>query len=713
MKARELILVVGTAASVLLSGGITFGYSSLKLVFLDLGVYSNICLPSPSGSIPQCTAQYSKLDLMNTLNSGVSSLLVIPSGWLLDRFGQRPTFAGAHALMIVGLVMMALSLQYDPAFSMYTPAYVFIGLGGLTVLAASFQVSSVVSPSLSHYVSVALNVCFDISSAVFSLFEIGYFASPSSSPAARRSIAVNFFYGYITIPALSLVFALAYMPKKSDLDHQMPLAQPEPTLAATKGANESTALRKVFDQPIRDSSSTEIKRSNTDQILLQPEVRALFPVARVTSGGSGMPMRSALKSPLPQPAVDNAEESPFSVLDSDETKPNRAMQPSITRTILRDENAVTSNNSLNGHYRARFDSSVKASIDDVAPANDDVAQPRMLGVPDTRSDVRSPRPGSIRLRRLASGSRSVMSQRMTRAFPLSHNSFVPDRFITSSIMDLRFQDLVKSQSQADGLNLQSAYASKQSLNDLRQVAVQSLKRDISSLSIRTDDELQNGYPCARVLSFQEQLRSPLYTLFITYMSIVVLGLTFFLATITNQLRMYDDAINGPLSPAASNTMISVWGIILPVGGVVMAPLLGFLLSAAKPPVLFALPTVLTTLSLALLTIPSLPLQYLTFVVVAVMRPIIWTLASEYISQVFGFTSFGRLYGILLMASGIISFVVYGLNTLALSVVSYMGVNLAVLAAQLVAIVFPVYLYRVTRGKRDIAASIDSFTTSSK
>jgi hypothetical protein len=100
-----------------------------------------------------------------------------------------------------------------------------------------------------------------------------------------------------------------------------------------------------------------------------------------------------------------------------------------------------------------------------------------------------------------------------------------------------------------------------------------------------------------------------------------------------------------------DSMISLWGFLLPTSGIVMAPILGSFMLNATYHVLFATVSLVTMISALLASIPILEVQYVTMVFVGTLRPMLWTFASGYLGKVFGYSNFGRLYGGLLLIVG--------------------------------------------------------------
>lgn len=163
-----------------------------------------------------------------------------------------------------------------------------------------------------------------------------------------------------------------------------------------------------------------------------------------------------------------------------------------------------------------------------------------------------------------------------------------------------------------------------------------------------------------------------YILFLCYCCILILGLNFFMLTVNNQFP--------------DEQMLTAWSIMLPVCSILVIPILGPMLVYFDYFVLFFLCTFVSISAYSLILAQNMFANYLCMALLAVLRPIIWTLSSDFIIGVFGLPKFGRGYGILMLAAGLTNFIAYGL-----SFVNSTVSNSVLLSLQLISFYFPIYL----------------------
>lgn len=83
-----------------------------------------------------------------------------------------------------------------------------------------------------------------------------------------------------------------------------------------------------------------------------------------------------------------------------------------------------------------------------------------------------------------------------------------------------------------------------------------------------------------------------------------------------------------------------------VGGIVSMPIVGTLLDNFTTPVVLGV-LVLTSIVIGILQIiPNITAQYATVIIFAIYRPLYYTAISDYCAKIFGFRTFGKVYGIL-------------------------------------------------------------------
>ncbi|KAH8690047.1 putative MFS transporter Fmp42 [Talaromyces proteolyticus] len=160
-----------------------------------------------------------------------------------------------------------------------------------------------------------------------------------------------------------------------------------------------------------------------------------------------------------------------------------------------------------------------------------------------------------------------------------------------------------------------------------------------------------------VSAFQ-QIRSPWFILITLFTVLQMLRINYFVATIRSQ---YDYLLG---SPELSRQLNEAFDLALPVGGLIAIPFIGTILdSAGTPLVLFTLVAVSTAIGILGCIPGSIGAGYANIVLFVVYRPFYYTTVSDYVAKVFGFRTFGKVYGLIIALAGICNFVQTGLDAL--------------------------------------------------
>ncbi|KAL4902728.1 hypothetical protein BDW74DRAFT_157457 [Aspergillus multicolor] len=158
------------------------------------------------------------------------------------------------------------------------------------------------------------------------------------------------------------------------------------------------------------------------------------------------------------------------------------------------------------------------------------------------------------------------------------------------------------------------------------------------------------------LPAHQQMATPWFIL-ITLMTVLqMLRMNYFIATIRNQYEYMLDEEKGI-------EINNFFDIALPVGGVLSTPLIGLLLDHLSVPSTLGVIVFLTTLIGILNSIPALWTGYLTVILFVLLRPLYYSAMSDYATKVFGFATFGRVYGTIVCLSGLVNFSQTGLDAL--------------------------------------------------
>jgi hypothetical protein len=141
---------------------------------------------------------------------------------------------------------------------------------------------------------------------------------------------------------------------------------------------------------------------------------------------------------------------------------------------------------------------------------------------------------------------------------------------------------------------------------------------------------------------------------------MMLRINYFVATLRSQ---YTYLLH---SPRAAATINSLFDILLPVGGLVSIPFIGTFLDKFQTRTVLAI-LVLTATAIGVLgCIPdNLPAAYANITLFVLYRPFYYTAVSDYAAKVFGFQTFGKVYGLIICLAGMGNFAQAGLDAVTL------------------------------------------------
>ncbi|KAK5107136.1 hypothetical protein LTR62_001694 [Meristemomyces frigidus] len=150
----------------------------------------------------------------------------------------------------------------------------------------------------------------------------------------------------------------------------------------------------------------------------------------------------------------------------------------------------------------------------------------------------------------------------------------------------------------------------------------------------------HGWPAHR------QMLTPWFILISLITVLQMLRMNFFIASIRTQ---YEYMLG---SERAGRQINSFFDYCLPIGGVVATPVIGILLDGLSTANLL---TVLVVFITAVGVLGSLPLYwaaYTNVVLFCLLRPLYYSAMSDYATKVFGFATFGKIYGTIICLSGL-------------------------------------------------------------
>ncbi|KAM3512028.1 hypothetical protein MY11210_004354 [Beauveria gryllotalpidicola] len=146
-----------------------------------------------------------------------------------------------------------------------------------------------------------------------------------------------------------------------------------------------------------------------------------------------------------------------------------------------------------------------------------------------------------------------------------------------------------------------------------------------------------------------QMRTPVFALLLCVTAFQMLRMNLFIATIGSQYRYM-------LGPAGETAIGNLFNAALPVGGVAATPLIALLLNSCSVATVLAVMTGYVTVMGVLNCLSSVPAGVATVVAFVTFRPFYFSTVSFTASKIFGFATFGRVYGTVICASGLFNLV---------------------------------------------------------
>lgn len=148
-------------------------------------------------------------------------------------------------------------------------------------------------------------------------------------------------------------------------------------------------------------------------------------------------------------------------------------------------------------------------------------------------------------------------------------------------------------------------------------------------------------------SISEQFKSPWWYIMCLFTTIQMLRINYFVATVASQMEYY-------FNPTISVKINKFFDVALPLGGIISIPFIGLILDNLT--LLTALMILLGT-STAIGIFGMLPIQFFQYIgimLLVVYRPFYYTAVSDYCVKVFGYATFGTVYGAIICFSGMMN-----------------------------------------------------------
>lgn len=146
----------------------------------------------------------------------------------------------------------------------------------------------------------------------------------------------------------------------------------------------------------------------------------------------------------------------------------------------------------------------------------------------------------------------------------------------------------------------------------------------------------------------EQMLTPWFILMTGLTVLQMLRMNYFIATIRGQ---YEYMLG---SEAASIQINTFFDIALPLGGVLATPVIGILLDSVSTATLLAILVAFITTIGIFGSLPFMWAGYINVILFCLLRPLYYSAMSDYAAKVFGFATFGRVYGTIICFSGLVN-----------------------------------------------------------
>lgn len=144
-----------------------------------------------------------------------------------------------------------------------------------------------------------------------------------------------------------------------------------------------------------------------------------------------------------------------------------------------------------------------------------------------------------------------------------------------------------------------------------------------------------------------QLKSPWFLLMTLFTTIQMLRINYFVATIKSQeLFLY----NG--DEELATTVNHFFDLALPLGGLISIPFIGVLLDNFTTLTVLCILTIVSLFIGVMGLLSWIPATYAGIIMLVVYRPFYYTSVSDFCAKVFGFDTFGTVYGAIICFSGI-------------------------------------------------------------
>lgn len=143
----------------------------------------------------------------------------------------------------------------------------------------------------------------------------------------------------------------------------------------------------------------------------------------------------------------------------------------------------------------------------------------------------------------------------------------------------------------------------------------------------------------------QQIKTPWFILITLFTVFQMMRINYFVATVRTQ---YEYLLH---SPALAKRVSHIFDIALPVGGVISVPFIGLVLDNLSTTFVLGLLVVFPTIIGVVGVLPFSWAAYTNIALFVLYRPLYYTAISDYTAKVFGFYTFGKVYGLMICCAG--------------------------------------------------------------
>lgn len=209
---------------------------------------------------------------------------------------------------------------------------------------------------------------------------------------------------------------------------------------------------------------------------------------------------------------------------------------------------------------------------------------------------------------------------------------------------------------------------RRAIQSARQERRESVVSEITALLGSKDGEQQQKqeelkatksgvYGALHGMTAGQQIASLWFILIALFTAVQMTRINYFVATIRTQ---YAEMLH---STPKAVTVNEFFDIALPLGGVLSIPFIGLVLDNTSTPFVLGLLVTTATVIGILGVIPEMWAAYANICLFVLYRPLYYTAVSDYSAKVFGFVTFGKVYGLTICLAGLGNFSQAGLDAL--------------------------------------------------